>query len=484
MPTQQPPTILIVDDDAGIRATLAAMLMREDCHLEFAADGVEALEKAAQLRPSAILLDVMMPRMSGYEVCRRIRADPDLAEMPVIMITTLSDPEKRLEGLSAGADDFVNKPFDVIELGIRIRTITRIDRYRRLMAERARFQWMVESADDGYLLVDAADTIRYANARARLQLNLPPDIAGQNFLTIADQMYRRQPADIWQNWRARPDPANQPLYLVQPETPTARSYWLGVDVLPQPDLADDRLLVRLRDVSGLMSNYQDVRKFQTAVSHKLRTPIGTAEASLDLLTQRIESMSSDEIVKFAGVALRGIRRLRTEINDVLDFTQAPLVARRGEPSPLTEIADRIETIGQESGLTSFSLSAPPELSDLRLTISFSAAEIIFLELLENAIKFHPNHAPRVNVVIHQSDPKLICVRISDDGLTLTPQQIQWAWLPYLQGEKYFTGEAPGMGLGLPMVATLVWQIGGTVRLSNRTDGPGVIVELFLPLADS
>ena len=57
------------------------------------------------------------------------------------------------------------------------------------------------------------------------------------------------------------------------------------------------------------------------------------------------------------------------------------------------------------------------------------------------------------------------------------------WTPYIQGEKYFTGEAPGMGLGLPLVATLVWQVGGEVRLANRTDGSGVEVTLLMPLLD-
>jgi K+-sensing histidine kinase KdpD len=73
-------------------------------------------------------------------------------------------------------------------------------------------------------------------------------------------------------------------------------------------------------------------------------------------------------------------------------------------------------------------------------------------------------------------------QISDNGLTLSPEQLTSVWRPYYQGEKYFTGEARGMGLGLSIVASLVWGVGGTCHIYNRTDGPGVTVELKLPLA--
>lgn len=74
-------------------------------------------------------------------------------------------------------------------------------------------------------------------------------------------------------------------------------------------------------------------------------------------------------------------------------------------------------------------------------------------------------------------------KFANDGVTLSAEQLRLAWTPYIQGEKYFTGEAPGMGLGLPLVATLVWQVGGEVHLANRTDRSGIEVTLLMPLLD-
>jgi two-component system cell cycle response regulator len=87
----------------------------------------------------------------------------------------------------------------------------------------------------------------------------------------------------------------------------------------------------------------------------------------------------------------------------------------------------------------------------------------------------------VEVSIEQVDQGFVQIRVVDDGQTLSTKQLSWAWLPYMQGEKDFTGELPGMGLGFPMVATLVWKVGGDLWLRNRPDGPGVIVELKIPL---
>jgi putative two-component system response regulator len=129
-------TILIVDDEPIIRLTLESFLAPLGASLVIAENGEKGLELAEATRPDLVLLDVMMPGMDGFEVCRRIRTSPALAELPVIMITALDDRESRLKGLRAGADDFLNKPFDGVELLARVQTITRLNRYRNIVEQR------------------------------------------------------------------------------------------------------------------------------------------------------------------------------------------------------------------------------------------------------------------------------------------------------------------------------------------------------------
>jgi len=120
------PRILAVDDQPENLELLAAILGDEGFDVSFARDGLAALEAVAARPPQAILLDIMMPRMDGFEVCRRIKASRPTCFIPVVMLTALSDVESKVRGFETGADDFLNKPFHRIELLTRLRSLLRI----------------------------------------------------------------------------------------------------------------------------------------------------------------------------------------------------------------------------------------------------------------------------------------------------------------------------------------------------------------------
>jgi PAS domain S-box-containing protein len=152
-------TLLVIDDDPNARLTVKLLLTTENYQIIFAADGPEGLTQAVAHRPDVILLDVMLPGLDGYEVCRQLRADERLAEVPILMVTALIDHDSRLRGLEAGADDFLSKPFDRAEMVTRLRVIARLNRYRRLLAERQKFQQFVEYTSDGIVLCDEVSAV-------------------------------------------------------------------------------------------------------------------------------------------------------------------------------------------------------------------------------------------------------------------------------------------------------------------------------------
>ncbi len=129
-------TILIVDDEPDIREVLRLLLSEGGYRLDFAENGLEAYEKAREVVPDLILLDVVMPGMNGFEVCRKLRAEPLLSQIPIIMITALGDAQSRIKGIESGADDFISKPFDLTELSARVKNITSLNRFRELLTER------------------------------------------------------------------------------------------------------------------------------------------------------------------------------------------------------------------------------------------------------------------------------------------------------------------------------------------------------------
>jgi len=133
-------TILIVDDEPFGRDTLESILEPEGYILVMAENGYQAIEKARETQPDVILLDVMMPGMSGFEVCQRIRNEKLLAEIPILFLTALDDRQSLLNGLEVGADDFISKPFDRFELRARLLGITRLNRYHKLIEERSNLE--------------------------------------------------------------------------------------------------------------------------------------------------------------------------------------------------------------------------------------------------------------------------------------------------------------------------------------------------------
>jgi len=132
--------VLVVDDQDSNRMLLRDLLESQGHEVSEAVDGTEALHRIAETAPDVVLLDVGMPGMDGFEVCRRIKADPSTASIPVLLVTALSQRDQRLLGIGAGANDYITKPIDKSDLSLRVRNAIRMrqlymeveEQYRRL----------------------------------------------------------------------------------------------------------------------------------------------------------------------------------------------------------------------------------------------------------------------------------------------------------------------------------------------------------------
>lgn len=486
-------TILIVDDEPVGRDVLEALLAPQGYSLAFASNGPETLQKAAELIPDLILLDVMMPDMDGFEVCHHLRADSVLVDVPIILVTALDDRDSRLRGIEVGADDFVTKPFDRIELRTRVRAITRLNRFRRLLVERSKFDWVVDQADDGYIVINDKGEISYVNQQARLYLNLPIDQkfpTTRTFNELVREQYQLKPQQAWKQEVWLEDFASDrqtPRYLVRPESSTSMAFWLQVQILRvnSSDGTNSDWIIRLRDVTTQMTMHREMWQFHSMVSHKLRTPLIPVITSLELLNAHTKDMTEEDIAQYAEMALEGASRLRDEVNNILRYLDASKLSQMSveDKFELSHLQSVVTKICTELSIKSVTFNGLDELGNdlLECRLSRQAMELILRELLENARKFHPKQTPTMIISVSCLNHQDVSIQIADDGLNLSPDQLSQVWIPYYQGEKWFTGEAAGMGLGLPMVASLVWSIGGMCRMYNREESSGIVLELILPL---
>ena len=164
--------ILVVDDDPA-NVYLLRELLSKKYEIETAANGTEAIEKVKDISPDLILLDVMMPGLNGYEVCRQLKGDHKTMNIPIVMVTSLTDRDDRIMSIEAGADDFLSKPIDWIELGARVKSLLRIKQYLEDLEEvKNRYIELYDFAPVGYFTFTHDCLIREVNLTGGVLLGL------------------------------------------------------------------------------------------------------------------------------------------------------------------------------------------------------------------------------------------------------------------------------------------------------------------------
>lgn len=172
-------TILVVDDAPPNVKLLRLILKDAGYRVLEATNGPDALETLRREKPDALVLDVRMPGMTGYDVCREIRHDPEFALLPVIMVTALSMPEERIEGIEAGATDFITKPFNKKELLARLKSSLEVAKSGR--------SGVLPQLPGAVAIVDPDWKILGLSPQAATLLGIPePGIAELNFVSLLD----------------------------------------------------------------------------------------------------------------------------------------------------------------------------------------------------------------------------------------------------------------------------------------------------------
>jgi len=185
-----------------------------------------------------------------------------------------------------------------------------------------------------------------------------------------------------------------------------------------------------------------------------------------------------------NIANESAKRLRSQVIDILRYVDSSqLLTQTQKNLLLSGFAELVHRVSNELNLASLSVSVTDDLLKRKVNLSIEGVEMIMRELLTNAQKFHPQYSPEIVVSIMPHDDNMVQLRVTDNGRCLSNDELIKAWTPYYQVEKSFTGEVKGMGLGLAMIARLVWSRGGHCQLRNRVDKQGIIVEFTLPLQD-
>jgi two-component system cell cycle response regulator len=177
--------VLIVDDEQAI-VELMGLYLRSEYDVISAYNGQEALERIKADKPDIVLLDVMMPDMNGYEVCRRLKTSVETQFLPVIMVTALSGKDDRIKGIEVGADEFLGKPVNRLELVTRVRSLLRIKHLQdKILAERNDAMNYLDAAGFIVIVIDPEMRVNLINRKGNETLGYEEfELIGQDFVKV------------------------------------------------------------------------------------------------------------------------------------------------------------------------------------------------------------------------------------------------------------------------------------------------------------
>jgi DNA-binding response OmpR family regulator len=215
------PKILVADDIKQNVKLLRVILTSSEYDVIEAYDGEEALKKAKTENPDLILLDIMMPKLTGYEVCRELRTDRMTKDVPIVMITALHEMDDRIKGIEAGADDFISKPFNKAELLARVKSLLGMRQAAAKKDDAMILESILTSLAEGVIVTDAQWKIKHMNQEAQEFLNTyGVDVKNGDLLAYLSRMSLSIPMDTvlnshdkTLNFQILPSNNQPPLYL-------------------------------------------------------------------------------------------------------------------------------------------------------------------------------------------------------------------------------------------------------------------------------
>jgi len=314
------PVILVVDDQFQNIELLEAYLAPQGYEIVKAASGQEAFDKISRNQIDLILLDVMMPGMSGIEVLEKLRADEKLKALPVVMVTVLKETEDKLKALEAGCDDFISKPFDKIELLARVKSILKISFYLKQLDERGKFKAIVDKISDGIAICRQDYTIKDSNPAFLKYLN----ISGLVNVFLLETLFTNFSVSISKESLTDLAIAHKTFEVVRQKSETAEALYLeaNMDLIKNPSGELLSIVFILRDVTAMRQEEFLRQDTLILLSHKLRIPLGVINGNVSLLQDGSYGPLNEEQRKVIDSVSKQSSLLISIVEELFGFTIA------------------------------------------------------------------------------------------------------------------------------------------------------------------
>jgi signal transduction histidine kinase len=542
MQSASPPRSKVwVLEDSALEAEMARRALAPAHDVELFVDGATLLERLANgSPPDALILDWQLPGLSGLEVCQFLREQHDEMALPILMVTVQGRKEEVIEGLSAGANDYLAKPYVVAELRARVDALVRVSRLFRVQRDRSR--QLALAANVGAFLTggggqtgaaggdfpavvarclgaladaleaDAAElwsgalgaSTEGASTEGALRRMAAHGRAIRDDVVIAAlERAERTHGDAGDETRAEPGFVARPLYVEERLVGVlvvSRARPLEKSDLDMLDTVEDLFALGLERARvdaervALLESERAARRdaeaanrakdeFLAVVSHELRTPLNAILGWTSLLLQNDGSDDLGTTRRALETVERNARAQTQLIDDLLDISRIisgklRLHVQRVALAPVVDAAvDAVRFAAESKGV-----HLEADLRGLAVEVTGDAERIqqVVWNLLANAIKFTP---PGGRVVVRvEPRPKEVVIRVEDTGSGIPEAFLPYVFDRFRQADSSPTRAKGGLGLGLAIVRHLVELHGGSVYAESDGEGKGATFGVSLPRA--
>jgi DNA-binding response OmpR family regulator len=513
-------TLLLVDDRPENLQLLLGFLEKYDLNIIVAENGEQALERLQYTRPDMILLDIMMPGIDGYEVCRRLKESDEYSEIPIIFMSALEDPVDKVKGLELGAVDYITKPYKVEEVLARIRNQFHIqDLSKQLDATQEALKkpkgeqtepfhasfLPSEQAGPGEITIKARTVLFVEDeisSRRMLKSFLDPyyyrTIFAQNYDETLQQLKENRPDiilldvrlpgvdgfEICQRLKRSDDYKNIPVIFItalDDVADTVKGLEVGaVDYITKPYNNEEllgristhikiRRLMQEKEQTNIRLKELDQLKslFIASMSHEFRTPLNSITGFTGVLRMKLKGKLTAQEEDFFARIDSSSKHLLSLIDDIIDISKIEAGAIEASPEIfiLNDVID--EAYGQlkktidDKGLE-VNISVPPELEVFNDRTRFLQC---LLNYLSNAVKF--TDTGKVCLLVREMDEQIELV-VEDTGVGISEKNFSQLFQPFERLSSSVIHKKPGTGLGLYLTKKLATEVlGGSVAVESQ-----------------